>query len=164
MHDFAANFRRLMAREGLTVQQVVDASGLDERTVKAILNGRNKPHARTLNRLATGLGVSSDEFFQSPAALAHRLFDEQTNPLVDEIIAQRPELFEGWSQADFEELYGRFGAGGALTADGAVDSVVSMNRNREVHHKVALLLESGEAELLIGFVDLLYQKIVVPLE
>jgi hypothetical protein len=37
-----------------------------------------------------------------------------------------------------------------------------MNRKREVHHKVALLLESGQADLLAGFVDLLYQKIVLP--
>ena len=36
-----------------------------------------------------------------------------------------------------------------------------MNRKREVHQRVALLLESSEADLLIGFVDLLYQKILV---
>jgi hypothetical protein len=36
-----------------------------------------------------------------------------------------------------------------------------MNRKRDVQRKVALLLESGEAELLTGLVDLLYQKILV---
>jgi len=162
MFDFASNVRRLMARSGLTLQQVVAATGLHQRTVKAILNGKHKPHARTLHRLATGLGVPSDELFQHPSLLTHRLFDRHTNPLVDEVVRAHPQLFERWSQADFEELYSRFGTGGALTADGATEIVRAMNQKREVHHKVAMLLESGEAPLLIGFVDLLYQKILVP--
>jgi transcriptional regulator with XRE-family HTH domain len=162
MRDFASNVRRLMARCGMTLQQVVEATGLNERTVKAILSGRGKPHARTLHRLAEGLGVSADELFQNPSLLAHRLFDERTNPVVQEVVHSSPQLFEGWTQADFEELYSRFGTGGALTAAGTTQVVLAMNRKREVHLRVALLLESGEAEFLIGLVELLYQKIMVP--
>ncbi len=162
MVDIALNVRRLMARSGLTLEQVIEATGLSERTVKALIAGRNKPHARTLHRLAAGLGVSADELFQNPSLLAHRLFDRRTNPIVEEVVNSHPELFEGWTQADFEELYSRFGTGGALTAPGATDVVAIMNRNRDVHRKVALLLESGEAELLAGLVHLLYQKIIVP--
>jgi hypothetical protein len=36
-----------------------------------------------------------------------------------------------------------------------------MNEKRAVHQKVALLLETSEAVLLVGLVNLLYQKIVV---
>ncbi|MBI3839592.1 MAG: helix-turn-helix transcriptional regulator [Planctomycetia bacterium] len=161
MFDFALNLRRLMARSGLTLEQVVDATGLNERTVKAILSGKNKPHARTLHRLATGLGVSADELFQHPSLLTHRLFDRRTNPAVQDIVSSRPELFEGWTEADFAELYSRFGTGGALTAISTADVVMAMNQQRDVHQKVALLLESSQAELLSGFVDLLYQKIIV---
>jgi len=161
MLDFAANVRRLMARSGMTLQQVVEAAGLNERTIKAILNGRSKPHARTLHRLADGLGVAADELFQNPSLLTHRLFDQQTNPVVQEVIDSQPQLFEGWRQADFEELYSRFGTGGALTPSGTAQVVIAMNRKREIHQKVALLLESGEAEFLTGVVDLLYQKIIV---
>lgn len=107
MLDFAANVRRLMARSGMTLQQVVEAAGLNERTIKAILNGRSKPHARTLHRLADGLGVAADELFQNPSLLTHRLFDQQTNPVVQEVIDSRPQLFEGWSQADFPLSYQR---------------------------------------------------------
>jgi hypothetical protein len=39
--------------------------------------------------------------------------------------------------------------------------VAAINRNREVQRKVALLLETGEAEVLIGIIDLLYQRVVV---
>ena len=72
MLDFASNLRRLMARSGVTLEQVVEASGLSERTVKGVLGGKSKPHARTLHRLAAGLGVSADELFQNPSLLTHR--------------------------------------------------------------------------------------------
>jgi hypothetical protein len=73
MHrQLASNVRRVMARTGLTLRQVVEATGLCERTVKGLLAGKNKPHARTLHLLAAGLGVSTDELFQDPSLLAHQ--------------------------------------------------------------------------------------------
>ena len=161
MFAFASNLRRLMARADMTLENVIEATGLSEGTVKAILQGKKKPHARTLHRLAAGLGVSTDELFQDPSLLTHRLFDRRTNPLVQDVVAGQPELFVGWTEAEFEELYSRFGTGGALTAPGIAEVASAMNRKREVHQKVALLLESGEATLLTGFVELLYQKIAV---
>jgi transcriptional regulator with XRE-family HTH domain len=161
MTDEAANLRRLMARFDLRLDDVVERTGLDERTVKGILAGANKPHARTLHRLASGLCVDVDELFQDRSLLAHRLFDRATNPEIDAVVDERPELFAGWTQADFDELYSRFGVGGALTAAGAVEAVTEMNQSRELQHKVALILESGERELLAGFVELLYRRIAL---
>jgi transcriptional regulator with XRE-family HTH domain len=162
MPDFATNLRRLMARLGLTVGQVVERSGLDERTIKSILSGASaKPHARTLHQLAAGLNVDVDELFQNSASLAHRTFDRQTNPVVDEVVSSHPGLFDGWTAADFHELYSHFGTGGALTADGALTVVRAMNRKRDVCNKVALLMESGEADVLCGIVDILYRKILI---
>ena len=159
MSHASENLRRLMARLDLTLQQVVDSSGLDERTVKAIARGATTPHPRTLHKLATGLGVSTDELFQDPSLLAHRSFDRVTNPLVEQVISDHPKLFAGWAESDFDELYSRFGAGGAVTTEGAVMMVEAMNQKREVHDKVALVLESSEGDLLIGFVELLYQRV-----
>jgi transcriptional regulator with XRE-family HTH domain len=161
MLPYAVNVRRLMARSGMTLAQLVEASGLHARTIKSILNGTSNPHCRTLHRLAAGLGVSSDELFQNPSLLAHRSFDRRTNPAVEEVVDSHPEWFEGWTESDFEELYSRFGTGGALTPAGAAEAVLAMNEKRAVHQKVALLLETSEAGLLAGLVDLLYQKIVV---
>ena len=162
MPDFATNLRRLMARLGLTVGQVVERTGLDERTVKGILSGMSaKPHARTLHQLAAGLGVDVDELFQNSASLAHRTFDRQTNPVVDEVVSSQPALFEGWTQSDFNELYSHFGTGGALTASGALDVVRAMNRKRDVCNKVAILMESGEADVVSGIVEVLYRKVLI---
>ena len=161
MYDVSVNLRRLMARFGLTLEQVVEQSGLDGRTIKGLLAGTHKPHARTLNRLAAGLGVSADELFQDPSLLAHRSFDRQTNPVVETVVSSQPDLFVGWAERDFDELYSRFGTGGSLTIEGTIEAVRSMNHNREIHRRVALLLESGEAALLSAFVDLLYERIQV---
>lgn len=161
MIDLATNVRRLMARSGMTLHELVASTGLSQRTVKAILQGRGKPHARTLNRLAAGFGVQADELFQSASSLAHRHFDQTTNPLVAELLSERPELFEGWTVDDFDELYSRFGTGGALTPTGAADAVRIMNRKRVIHRQVALLLETNEADFLMELVSLLYQRVVV---
>ncbi len=120
MHPFAHNLRRLMAQLDLTVSEVARRTGLDERTVKSILAGANaKPHARTLYQLAHGLGVDTNEFFQSPLLVGRKEFDRHTNPTIDELCERRPDLFSEWSVADFDELYSRMGTGGALTSEGA---------------------------------------------
>jgi transcriptional regulator with XRE-family HTH domain len=156
----AENVRRLMARNGLTIAQLVHRSGLDERTIKSLLAGTNdKPHARTLHHLAKGLAAETDELFDNPVRLALRRFDRQTNPVVDDVIADHPRIFDGWSVDEFDELYSRFGTGGPLTADGALAAATAMNRKRQIHDRVALILETGEAELLAGFVDLLYGRV-----
>jgi transcriptional regulator with XRE-family HTH domain len=162
MTDHGTNLRRLMARFGLTLEELIERTGLHERTVRSAVAGRHKPHARTLHRLAEGLGVPADELFQDPSLLAHRTFDRQTNPEVEEVIASDPELFAGWTETSFDELYSRFGEGGALTPEGARTVVQTMNEHREVQRKVALLLESGESDVLKGVVELLYQRIQVP--
>ena len=161
MYEFATNLKRLMARTGLTLDEVVERTGLDARTVKGILSATNNPHARTLHRLAAGLGVATDELFQSPALLAHRLFDRATNPAVEQAVEQSPHWFEDWTEGDFDELYSRFGTGGELTPQGIEKTVQMMNRNREVHRQVALVLESSEADLLVKMVHVLYHRISV---
>jgi len=162
MAEYAGeNLLRLMAGEGLSVRQVAEKTGLDERTIRGIVAGTNKPHARTLHRLAEGLGVSVDEFFLDPSQLLYRRFDRQTNPMVEEVLQTHRELFNGWTEANFDELHSRVGAGGALTFEGALTAVRQMNRKRDLHEKLDLLLESSQAEVLSGIVDVLCAQIVV---
>lgn len=158
----AENLRRVMARMSLTITEVARRTGLDDRTVKSMLrDGEARPHARTLHQLATGLGINVDELFQNPSLLTRRLFDRRTNPVVDEVIARQPHLFDGWSLADFDDLYSRFGTGGQLTVDGTLASVNVINRRRATVAKVALLLETDQADVVVGMIDLLYGRAVV---
>ena len=154
------NLRRLMARQGVTIEQLAGRTGVDCRSIRGILDGRKRPQARTLHRLAEGLGVDADEFFVDPARLLYRRFDQQTNPEVARAVAGHPELFRDWAEGDFEELQSRFGMGGALTMEGVLEAARRMNRNRTIHRKLALLLETGQAELVARLIEAIYQTVV----
>jgi transcriptional regulator with XRE-family HTH domain len=150
-----------MARECLTLADVVARSKLNHRTIKELLAGRRQPRPQTLHRLANSLSVPVEELFQDPALLRHRLFDRHTNPMVEEVVQSSPQLFHGWTSAEFDELYSRFGTGGALTREDAVQVARAMNRRRDLLAKAALLLETSEAELFESMLELLYQRAVV---
>ncbi len=155
------NLMRLMASEGLSARRVSSQTGVDERTIRGILNGVNKPHAQTLRRLADGLGVKVDEFFVDPAQLLYRRFDRQTNPVVAEVLETNGDLFDGWTEADFDELHSRVGTGGPLTVEGTLQAVRQMNEKRDLHDMLDLLLESSEAEVASGILRVLCEKIRV---
>jgi transcriptional regulator with XRE-family HTH domain len=158
----ALNLRRLMARDGLTFDDVVAASKLDERTLRSVARGRTNPHARTLHKLAQGLGVSIDELFRSPGQSSPHRFDRATNSLVKDVVSRHLSTFENWSDADFDELFSRFGTGGQLTESGVLDAAEAMNIKRDVLRRVNVVLESGEAALLTEFVEMLYRRATEP--
>jgi transcriptional regulator with XRE-family HTH domain len=153
-----ANVKRLMVRLNMKLAEVVEATGLDERTVRSILRGTTRPHARTLHKLAAGLGVDPDELFHDPRE-ASAAFDRAANPAVAQVIESHPQLFAHWTPAEFEELFSRVAVGGELTEHGAVTAAQAMNRRRELMKQVAIILESGEADLLREFVALLYRRV-----
>jgi transcriptional regulator with XRE-family HTH domain len=155
------NLRRLLAQRGLSLSGLARRARVDRRTIRAVLAGKARPRADTLKRLAEALNAPVDEFFVEPAQLAYRTFDRHTNPVVDDVIAARPELFRGWSPADFEELFSRMGTGGPLTFEGAVAAAEHLNQRRDLQEKFALLLESSHAVLLRTIVELLYEQVVV---
>ena len=157
----AENLRRVMARLGLSRREVAQRSGLDLRTLRGLLRGGKRPRPDTIHRLAQGLGVAVEEFFLAPAQWACQAFDGQTNPLVDELVAEHSELFAGWTEAEFAELASRFGHGGMLTAEGALAAARAMNRRRELIEKVVVLLETSQAETLAGIIELLYRQVDV---
>ena len=159
-----ANLQRLMADAGLSIGEAAQQTGVDVRTIRSLLDGQQKPHARTLHRLAQGLGVGVEEFFVDPARLLYRRFDRQTNPMVEEVLAARLELFDGWTEADFDELHSRMGTGGGLSFEGTVVAVGQMNRKRQLHDKLDLLLETSQAELIGGMIELAYRQVAIEVD
>jgi len=164
-----ANVRRLMARLNMTLSEVVEATGLDERTVRSILQGATRPHARTLHKLADGMGVETDELFQDPyqasdanaasVSFAPASFDRATNSVAAEVVDAHPELFEHWTPIDFNELFSRMAVGGELTEAGTLSAVHAMNERRELMYQVAVVMESSEADLMRDFVKLLFRRV-----
>lgn len=151
-----ANVRRLMARWDMTQADVVQATGLDERTVRSFIRGDARPHARTLHKLASGLGVAVDELFHDPRQAA--AFDRATNPAVAQVVDEHPQVFAGWTAAEFDELFSRVAVGGELTEAGALAAAQAMNERRQLMNQAAVILESDQADLLREFVALLYRR------
>jgi len=152
----------------MTLQDVVEATGLNPRTLRCILQGVTSPHARTLHKLAEGLGVSTDELFQDPYQSSHApfnkaTFDKATNPAVAEVVEAHPETFARWTPTDFEELFSRMAVGmavgGELTEEGTLTAAKAMNVRRQLMLEVAVILESSEAHLMHDFVGWLYRRV-----
>src|SRR5688572_17810582 len=152
----ASNLRRLMARNGLTFESLADAADVDVRTLRSLLHSRRRPHARTLHKLADGLGVSVDELFQpmpdandcGPAAA--RAFDRATNPVALAAMAAHPQRFADWTAQEVDELFSRVGTGGELNEMGVAEAVDLIESRRDVLEKAAIILETEEAEILRG--------------
>jgi transcriptional regulator with XRE-family HTH domain len=155
----ASNLRRIMARDDLTFDQVVAATELDERTLRSLARATTNPHARTLHKLAQGLGIEIDELFRPVGCVAPRQFDRATNSLVESCVARHAQLFKNWSLSDFDELYSRFGTGGQLTEDGILSAAEATNAKRDLWRQIGVILESSDAELLSQFVDVLYGRV-----
>jgi len=153
------NLRRIMSQLGLTINEVAERTKLDKRTIRGILEGSKRPHPKTIGQLAEGLGVSVDELYIDPTRLLYRRLDKQTNPVVEKVIQEHPELFADWTTAEFEELYSRFGMGGAMTEEGVLEAARKTNRRRILQHKLAVLLETSQAELIENIINLFYEKL-----
>ena len=128
----AANLRRLMARDGLTFDDVVAASGLDERTLRASSAARA---TRTPARCTSWPAVWA---FRSTSCFARRARAAARNSIgppirwSNAVVAAHSDLFENWSDADFDELYSRFGTGGQLTEAGVLAAAEAMNAKRDL--------------------------------
>lgn len=153
-----------MARLNKSLCDVVEDTGLDERTIRSVLRGKTRPHTRTLHRLAAGLGISTDELFQSVDQLeavesSASSFDRATNPTVTEVIQDQPELFEDWNKNDFDELYSRVAVGGELSTHGVKTAAEAMNTRRQLLYEVSVILESSEADIMRDFIKLMFQRV-----
>ena len=159
----STNIRRLMARSGMTVRDVVERTGLHERTVKALLAGTHKPHAKTLHKLATGFGVGADAVLADDGPKTSdelgRLFDSATNSTVREFFDAHRSRFHEWTALEIDELFSRFGAGGELTDTGVSVAVEKVEQHRDILDKVAFVLESDRGEFLAELVDTLFQNV-----
>lgn len=89
-------------------------------------------------------------------------FDRASNPIVPEVTKGSPELFEGWTEEDWNELYSQFGMGGSLTEHGVREVASRINQKRELCYKLSVLLETHLSESASVLIDALYRTIRGP--
>ena len=155
----AHNLRRLMAQLGMTYEDVVAATGLDSRTIRGVIQGSQTPQARTLYRLAQGMGVATNDLFAPPQRLTPEAFDSATNPAVELLREHYPDVLANWSLKQYTELTSKFGIGGELTLEGALAEAEAINMRRSVLMQAQIVLQSSEAELLTDLIEVLYKRV-----
>ena len=161
------NLAELLRRSGITSAALAARSGIDEAIVRALVRGEiARPSLTTLDPLAAALDVDVAELLAAGPRDDRRqgearAFDRRTNPMVAEVAAAHPQLFTGWSPADFDDLYSRFGVGGPLSFAGALECAAAINERRALTAKVALLLETEHGPALTATVDQLYDAAVL---
>ncbi len=92
-------------------------------------------------------------------------YDRATNPLIAEVVAESPELFLGWSQSEWDQLYSLHGVGGALRAEGIREAAVQIQRQREILGRLQVVLETHLGELAGELIDAMFRLVqVAPLD
>lgn len=89
-------------------------------------------------------------------------FDRQTNWCVQEVCERSPELFQDWSEQEWEELFSSFGIGGELNEQGVLQHVEAINQRRETLYELQILLETHLADPVRRMIHSLYESIQCP--
>jgi hypothetical protein len=92
-------------------------------------------------------------------AQGSRLFDRATNNEISEVRHECPELFSGWTDEDWDELYSTFGEGGSLNQEGVVEFAQKINRKRETLHKLQVVLETHLCPVAVNLIETLYEMV-----
>lgn len=170
--------RAARLRKGWNQLELAAKSGVSRTTLYQMERGAiPTPRAATLHRLAQALGIpvgwldAEEPLEPSPAASnipsesdGARTFDRQTNPFVDVVAQQSPELFAAFTAEDWDELYSTFGVGGALTEEGVFQTATHIAKKRETLRRVSILLETHLAEPTTALVESLFRLIEVRTE
>ena len=86
-------------------------------------------------------------------------FDRATNPAVAEVARERPEVFEGWTADDWEEINSQFGVGGQLTPLGALKAAEAMNEKRETVRQLQVVLETHLRDVAREVIETFYRMV-----
>lgn len=155
----AMNIRRLLAKFNVEPQAFAETTGVDERTLRGVIQSRTTPHVRTIKRIADGFGVEVDELYRPVPALSDKRFDRECNALVEQVKRVYPELYVGWTTAQDDELYSQFGTGGAMTEEGILAATKRILERCEVERQFRLVYESHEGAMLRDVVRLAYNRL-----
>lgn len=153
-------------KRGLDLGDLADRAGVSRTTLYQICRGGvQKPRCSTLRKLADALGVPVAVLAEQSAATplpfsaGNHEFDRYTNYCVQDICEERPELFAGWTEDEWDELYSTFGTGGELTPQGVCETARHINRKREVIRRLSIVLETHLADVAVSVIDSLLRML-----
>lgn len=167
---FRRNFLKLLERKGMSIKRLAQQTGVSLQTLRYWKrSGISYSRDERLEIVARVLGVGDpqalfEENLEPPTRVApagwpsdSSKLDLQTNPVVQYVLSDQPELFLGFEPADWDELYSLHGTGGPLTYDGVCEAARQVARKRELRRKFDALLETEHFESLAHLIDVLYR-------
>ncbi len=86
-------------------------------------------------------------------------FDRATNPAVAEVARERPEVFDGWTSEDWEEINSQFGVGGQLTPLGALKAAEAINEKRETVRQLQVVLDTHLRDVAREVIETFYRMV-----
>ncbi len=105
---------------------------------------------------------ASDAAVANADSVDELLFDRQTNWCVQELCERSPELFQGWADQEWEELFSSFGVGGELNEEGVRQQVEAINQRRVTLYELQVLLETHLADAAQRIIHSLYESVQGP--
>jgi hypothetical protein len=160
---FVANLRRQMFEQQLNFKQLSDKTGVDHQLLRRWgsigISRIDRRNYEQLVSVAAALGFANPDamFHEAPSIRSASAADRATNPMIEEIRRERPELFDAFTTEDWEELYSIHGAGGALNREGVVHFAERINAKRDVRRKFEAVLETHHFRTLAAIIDVMYR-------
>jgi transcriptional regulator with XRE-family HTH domain len=176
--ELGQRIRELRLARGWGIEALARHAGVSRTTLHNLEKGLTpNPRAGTVKKLAEAFEIAVGELLadRAPAGdggprsavprtpfaaeqseAGRRQFDRYTNPTVDEVRAERPRLFLGWSNDNWDELYSEFGIGGPLTPQGVVQAAEAINRKRETLRQLSVVLETELGEVAARMIATLH--------
>lgn len=167
----AARIESLCKHHGMSQQSLAQEADISRTLFSSLKSGRTQwPHPKTLNKIAQVFGMSCEDLCDfsslakqkssdSQAEQTQKRINQQTNPVIAQVVRELPELFQGWQQDEWDEIYSCFGVGGALSEEGVKEVARQINQRQELIRRVSILFETEHHDELVVFVDHLYQSV-----
>lgn len=129
-----------------------------------------RPRITTLKSLAEAFEITLDHFLWgqsepprlavSSRSAASSNFDRATNQAVLQVYEEHPQLFTGWTDREWEELYSTFGVGGALNEEGVMANAGQINDSRRTRRQLDVVMETHLREVAAKMIESLYRMVV----
>lgn len=163
---FRLNFRRELARSGLSLAELANRSGVAAPTLRRWYRlGTSKPGHANLAAVAQTLAIEDPWTLFAPRQTASRAthaVDQATNPAIEEVLRRRPDLFDRFTPEDWDELYSLHGTGGPLTHEGVHQAAARLRAKRDLREKFETLLDTHFFHTLTVLIDLMHRDASVP--
>ena len=180
LSEIVRRLRLLCAEKGWDQKELARRAGVSRTTLYHLLHGQTvRPRSSTLGRLAVALGTTVAALERprehlpqpgdkapppEPAGSRNRqhIFAGSANHCVIDVCEENPELFQGWSEQQWGELYSEAGTGARLTTARVRQVASRINAHRQTLHRLRTVLKSHLEPVATGMIDTLYRMLNDP--